>query len=177
MVELDGVGEGLHVVDHLERQQHVWGESHLWCSKTKVSLRYLNRVDEVEFLRVALRFDLADVAFAVHDVPAEGDLLHLGALRHQSWRINTESKKSNKAQGYMALIKPAELPVQASTSRDGDRVAGSTPLKLSVSLELPSTTSAVMGTSGRVAFSRPRSWTSISPGYKPGRTVVRLFYH
>lgn len=99
MVERDGVGEGLHVVDHLRKAAAFLGESHLWCSKKKVSLKYLNRVDEVEFLHVALRFDLADVAVAVHDVPAEGDLLHLGALGHQSWRINTESENSNNVQG------------------------------------------------------------------------------
>lgn len=140
-------------------------------------LKYLNGVDEVEFLHAALRFDLADVAVAVHAVPGEGDLLEVGALRHQSWRINTESKKSSKSQEYMELIKHAEPSAQALSSHDGQRVASSIPLKLSTSLELPSTTSAVMGTSGQAAFSRPRIWTSISPGYKSRRIVVRLFHH
>lgn len=76
----------------------VLGESQLLYSEN-VKWKYLNRVDEVEFLRVALCFDLTYVAVAVHDVPVEGDLLDVGALCHQSWQINTESKKSNKSAG------------------------------------------------------------------------------
>lgn len=59
----------------------------------KAKSQYLNHVYEVKSLHVSLLFDLPLVVLTVHDMPNKWDLLKVGGLCYQSYKLDTETQK------------------------------------------------------------------------------------
>lgn len=98
MIETDGVGKIVQIVDHLLENIGLKflvkveiNESH-----KKRNPQYLNHMNGIKFLNVFLCFNLPLIVFMAHDVPSKWDLLKVLIVCNQGCESDAETRRGTR---------------------------------------------------------------------------------